>query len=226
MSGTGEGALRGDITWGDGVYKSTDGGKTWTNIGLKDTRQIGAVIVDPANPDIVLVAAIGHAFGPNAERGVFRTTDGGKTWSKVLYKDADTGAIDVTFDPHEFAASSMPRCGRSAASRGTSPAADPGSGLYPLQRRRRRPGRSSRATACPAGVLGRIDVAVSGADPKRVYAMIEAKDGGLYRSDDAGQTWRLVNHGRAHAPARLVLLQDLRRLRSRPTRSMRSTPAC
>jgi len=99
--GSGEGALRGNITYGDGVYKSTDGGKTWANIGLKDSRQIGALIVDPTNPDIVLVAAIGHAFGANADRGVFRTTDGGKTWSKVLYKDENTGAIDVTFDPHD-----------------------------------------------------------------------------------------------------------------------------
>ncbi len=189
--GTGEGALRGDITWGDGVYRSTDGGKTWTNVGLKDTRQIGALIVDPANPDIVLVAAIGHAFGPNAERGVFRTIDGGKTWSKVLYKDADTGAIDVTFDPHDsrivYAALWQVRRQPWNFSSG-----GPGSGLY----------RSSDGGATwtqlqggglPTGVLGRIDIAVSGVDPRRVWAMIEAKDGGLYRSDDAGQTWRLVN---------------------------------
>src|SRR5580700_4431562 len=99
--GTGEAAPRGDMTYGDGVYKSVDGGKSWSSIGLQDTRQIGALIVDPHNPDIVLVAALGHAFGPNTERGVFRTTDGGKTWTKVLYKDAQTGAIDVCFDPHD-----------------------------------------------------------------------------------------------------------------------------
>jgi photosystem II stability/assembly factor-like uncharacterized protein len=98
--GTGEAAPRGDITYGDGVYKSSDGGKTWNHVGLEDTRQIGALIVDPNNPDVVLVAALGHAFGPSAERGVFRTTDGGKSWTKVLYQDEQTGAIDVTFDPH------------------------------------------------------------------------------------------------------------------------------
>src|SRR5438477_7870557 len=98
--GTGEAAPRGDITYGDGVYKSVDGGRTWSFVGLKDTRQIGALIIDPKNPDIVLVAALGHAFGPNAERGVFRTTDGGKTWKKVLSKDENTGGIDVVFDPH------------------------------------------------------------------------------------------------------------------------------
>src|SRR5215472_17608422 len=98
--GTGEAAPRGDMTYGDGVYKSVDGGKTWSHIGLQDTRQIGALIVDPSNPDIVLVAALGHAFGPSSERGVFRTTDGGRSWHKVLYKDEQTGAIDVSFDPN------------------------------------------------------------------------------------------------------------------------------
>ena len=189
--GSGEGALRGDITWGDGVYKSIDAGKTWANVGLKDSRQIGAVIVDPANPDIVLVAAIGHAFGPNTERGVFRTTDGGRTWSRVLYKDADTGAIDVTFDPSNprivYAALYQVRRQPWNMSSG-----GPGSGLY----------RSTDEGATwtkleghglPGGILGRIDVAVSGADPNRVYAMVEAADGGLYRSDDAGANWRLIN---------------------------------
>ncbi|HYK88077.1 MAG TPA: hypothetical protein VE398_04875, partial [Acidobacteriota bacterium] len=97
--GSGEACIRGNISYGDGVYKSTDGGRTWKNMGLRDTRHIGAVIVDPANPDIVFVAALGHAYGQNAERGVFRSTDGGNTWSKVLYKDEKTGAIEVVFDP-------------------------------------------------------------------------------------------------------------------------------
>src|SRR3979411_2742972 len=99
-AGTGEAAVRGNISYGAGVYKSVDAGKTWKNIGLKDTRHIGALIVDPKNPDIVLVAALGHAFGPNPERGIFRTIDGGKTWAKVLSKDENTGGIDVVFDPH------------------------------------------------------------------------------------------------------------------------------
>ena len=193
--GTGEGALRGNITFGDGVYKSTDAGKTWTNIGLRDSRQIGALIVDPNNPDVVLVAAIGHAFGPNAERGVFRSTDGGKTWKKTLYKDENTGAIDVTFDPHDanivYAALwQVRRQPWNFASGG------PGSGLY-----RSSDGGATwtqlRGNGLPDGILGRIDVSVSGADAKRVYAMIEADKGGLYRSDDAGQHWsRISDDGR------------------------------
>src|SRR5450759_3227986 len=97
--GTGEACIRGNISHGDGVWKSVDAGKSWKSVGLKDSRAIGKVIVNPRNPDIVFVAALGHPFGPNAERGVFRTTDGGKTWDKVLYKDENTGAIDVVFDP-------------------------------------------------------------------------------------------------------------------------------
>ena len=98
--GTGEACIRGNISHGDGVYKSLDGGKTWKNVGLRDSRAIGKVIINPTNPDIVFVAALGHPYGPNTERGIFRTTDGGKTWEKVLYKDENTGGIDVAFDPH------------------------------------------------------------------------------------------------------------------------------
>ncbi|MDE2629936.1 MAG: hypothetical protein KGM97_02985 [Alphaproteobacteria bacterium] len=189
--GTGEAAPRGDITYGDGVYKSADGGKSWTNIGLKDTRQIGALIVDPNNPDIVLVAALGHAFGPNAERGVFRTTDGGKSWTKVLFKDNQTGAIDVTFDPHnpKIVYASLWQALRqpwSFASGG------PGSGLY-----RSSDGGVSwtriSGNGLPTGILGRIDVSISPVNSERVYAMVEAKDGGLYRSDDGGGHWRRIN---------------------------------
>src|ERR1700720_4841532 len=99
-TGTGEAAIRGNTTYGTGVYKSINAGNTWKNVGLKDTRQIGALIVDPRKADVVLVAGLGHAFGPNQERGIFRTADGGKTWTKVLGKDENTGGIDVTFDPH------------------------------------------------------------------------------------------------------------------------------
>ncbi len=190
-AGTGEGALRGDITFGDGIYKSVDAGRSWANIGLRDSRQIGAVIVDPHNPDIVLVAAIGHAFGPNAERGVFRTTNGGRSWDRVLFKNDETGAIDVTFDPHDasivYAALWQVRRQPWNFSSG-----GPGSGLY-----RSRDGGATwselRGNGLPDGILGRIDVAVSAADPSRVYAMIEAKEGGLYRSDDHGQTWQRVS---------------------------------
>jgi len=189
--GSGEGALRGNITVGDGVYKTADGGKHWTNIGLKDTRQIGALIVDPHNPDIVLVAALGHAFGPNTERGVFRTTDGGKTWNKVLYRDENTGAIDVTFDPNNtqtvYAALWQVRRQPWNFSSGGA-----GSGLF-----RSTDGGASwtelKGNGLPDGILGRIDVSVSAADSKRIYAMIEAKEGGLYRSDDSGAHWSLVS---------------------------------
>ena len=189
--GTGEGALRGDITFGDGVYKSADGGKTWAHIGREDSRQIGAVVVDPTNPDIVMVAAIGHAFGPNAQRGVFRSTDGGKSWTKVLYKDENTGAIDITYDPADpkivYAALWQVRRQPWTFTSGGS-----GSGLY-----RSQDGGATwtelKGHGLPSGILGRIDVSVSGADHKRIYAMIEAKDGGLYRSDDAGESWKLVS---------------------------------
>ena len=189
--GTGEGALRGNITYGNGVYKSVDGGKSWTHIGLSDTRQIGALIVDPHNADIVLVAAIGHAFGPNAERGVFRTADGGKTWKKVLYRDENTGAIDVTFDPTNpsivYAALWEVRRQPWNFSSG-----GPGSGLY-----RSSDGGVTWARlsghGLPEGILGRIDIAVSAVNPRRVFAMIEAKEAGLYRSDDGGTTWTRVS---------------------------------
>jgi photosystem II stability/assembly factor-like uncharacterized protein len=198
--GTGEACIRGDISYGNGVYKSVDAGKSWTHIGLDDTRHIGRVIIDPRNPDIVFVAALGHAYGPNADRGVFRSTDGGKTWQKVLYQDDKTGAIDVTFDPGNshilFAA--LWQGGRTPW---TLNSGGPGSGIY----------KSSDGGATwkkldgkglPKGPLGRIGVSVSGGGSSRVYAMIEAEEGGLYRSDDSGDTWQRAT--------------DDRRLRQRP----------
>src|ERR1043166_2427836 len=190
-AGTGEAAIRGNTTYGTGVYKSIDAGKSWKNVGLKDTRQIGALIVDPRNADVVLVAALGHAFGPNQERGIFRTNDGGKTWTKVLSKDENTGGIDVVFDPHNpnilFASLWQARRQPWFFSSG-----GPGSGLY----RSEDNGvtwKQLTGNGLPDGILGRIGIAVSGADPNRVYAIIEAKEGGLYRSDDAGQHWSRVN---------------------------------
>ena len=190
-AGSGEACLRGNISYGDGVYKSTDAGHTWTNVGLKDTRHIGAVIIDPRNPDIVLVAALGHAWGPNSERGVFRTADGGKTWQKVLYKDDDTGAVEVVFDPKNssivYAALWQVRRQPWYFNSG-----GPGSGLYKSV-----DGgltwKQLTGHGLPEGNLGRIGISVSGADSNRVYALIEAKEGGLYRSDDAGNSWTRVN---------------------------------
>jgi photosystem II stability/assembly factor-like uncharacterized protein len=189
--GSGEACLRGNISYGDGVYKSTDGGKTWKNIGLRDSRHIGHVIVHPRNPDVVLVAAMGHAFGANSERGVFRTTDGGKTWSKVLYVDDKTGAIDVEFDPHspEIVFASMYQALRQPW---VFESGGPGSGMY----------RSSdggvtwtklQGNGLPEGLIGRITIAISPADSSRIYAMIEAEKGGLFRSDDGGEKWELIN---------------------------------
>ena len=193
--GTGEACIRGNISYGNGVYKSLDGGKTWKNIGLKDTRHIGAIIVHPKNPNIVFVAALGHAYGPNEERGVFRTTDGGATWQKVLYKNSKTGAIDVVFDPNNpntlFAGMwEVHRTPWSLDSGG------PGSGLY-----KSTDGGTTwtklEGHGLPAGNMGRIGVSVSGADSSRVYAMVESKEGGLYRSDDGGDTWiRMSEDGR------------------------------
>jgi len=193
--GTGEACIRGNISHGDGIYKSVDGGKTWKNVGLHDTRAIGKVIVDPHNADVVYVAALGHVYGSNAERGIFRTTDGGKTWDKVLYKDENTGGIDIAFDPHNshilFAA-----LWEAHRTPWTLSSGGPGSGLY----------RSNDGGATwkqltehglPKGPYGRIGVAVS-SNSDRVYALIEAAEGGLYRSDDGGENWQLINPDRSN----------------------------
>jgi photosystem II stability/assembly factor-like uncharacterized protein len=188
--GTGEACIRGNISHGDGVYKSLDGGKTWKNVGLRDSRAIGKVIINPSNPDIVFVAALGHPFGPNTERGVYRTLDGGKTWERVLYKDENTGAIDIAFDPRNpnilFASLWQARRTPWSLSSG-----GPGSGLY-----RSNDGGTTwkqlEGKGLPKAPWGRVGVAV-GANSDRVYAIIQAKDGGVYRSDDGGETWQLVN---------------------------------
>ena len=200
--GTGEACIRGNLSHGDGVYKSTDAGKTWTNVGLKDTRHIGALLVHPKDPDLVYVAALGHVYGANAERGVFRSRDGGKTWEKVLFRDERTGAIDLTMDPGNpnilFAALwEANRTPWSLQSGG------PGSSLY-----RSADGGSSwkkvEGNGWPETVLGKIGVSVSGADGNRVYVMLEAADekGGLYRSDDGGESWKQVtdDHRLRHRP--------------------------
>ncbi|HXA52186.1 MAG TPA: hypothetical protein VNV86_17840, partial [Candidatus Acidoferrum sp.] len=191
--GTGETALRGDIAQGDGVYKSTDAGKTWTNVGLHDSRAIGKILIHPHNPEIALVAALGHPFGPNAERGVFRTADGGKTWDKVLYKDENTGAVDLCFDPNNpnivFAALWQTRRTPWGMDNGGS-----GSGMY-------RSGdggvtwKQVQGGGLPRGPWGKVGIAVA-ANSERVYALIQAKEGGLFRSENGGVAWQLVNPSR------------------------------
>jgi photosystem II stability/assembly factor-like uncharacterized protein len=190
--GTGEACIRGNISQGNGVYKSLDAGKTWKNIGLGDSRAIGKVIINPNNPDIVFVAALGHPFGPNTERGIFRTVDGGKSWEKVLYKDENTGGVDVAFDPRNpnilFAALWQARRTSWNLNDG-----GPGSGLY-----RSNDGGTTwkrlEEHGLPKDPYGRIGIAVA-ANSERVYALIEARnpDGGLYRSEDGGETWDFVN---------------------------------
>ncbi len=188
--GTGEACIRGNIVGGNGVYKSIDAGKTWKFVGLPDTHAIGRLAVNPKNPDIAFVAALGHPFADNEERGIFRTQDGGKTWQKVLYKDAKTGGIDVVFDPSNsnilFAALWQARRTPWSLDSG-----GPGSGLY-----RSSDGGTTwkelKGHGLPEGILGRIGVTVSGANPNRVWAVVEAEKGGIYRSDDGGDSWHIT----------------------------------
>ena len=192
--GTGEACLRGNISHGDGVYKTVDGGKTWKNTGLRDSRAIGKVIVHPRNSDIAFVAALGHPYGPNAERGVFRTLDGGKAWEKVLYKDENTGAVDIAFDPNNpnILFATLWQVRRTAYSLDSG---GPGSGLY-----RSNDGGTTwkqlEGSGLPKAPWGRAGVVVA-ANSERIYALIQAEDGGLYRSDDGGEKWQLVNANRA-----------------------------
>ncbi len=192
--GTGETEFRGNIMQGDGVYKSTDAGKTWKNIGLKNTQSISRVRVHPTNPDIVYVSALGHAFGPNEERGVFKTIDGGKTWNKVLYVNEKAGAEDLVIDQQnpEIIYASIWEVYRTPykmwADVGTSAlykSTDGGASWKVI----------SKNPGMPA-VVGKIGVAVSPADGNRVWAIVESPEGGLYRSDDGGANWKLVNNER------------------------------
>jgi photosystem II stability/assembly factor-like uncharacterized protein len=191
--GTGEPQMRNNVSWGDGVYKSTDGGDTWTNIGLKDTKHIAQVRIHPNNPDIVYVAAYGHAFGPSEERGVFKTVDGGKTWKKVLYKSPTAGVIDLIINhsnPDELFASVW-EFERKAWGPKTGGAE---SGLYHSTNGGKTWKDISKNNGLPEGRMGRIGLAMANVDAKRVYANIDSETKpGLYRSDDNGENWRLAS---------------------------------
>ena len=187
--GSGEADMRSDISYGNGVYKSTDGGKTWAHLGLADTRQIARILVDPKDPDVVFVAALGHAYGPNVERGVFRSKDGGRTWAKVLYRDADTGAIDLDFQPGN-ARTILAALWQTRRPPWNvyPPSNGPGSSLW-----RSVDGGDTwkQVTAgLPSEKPGRIRIAFAPSAANRVYAVADAKQGGLFVSDDAGLTFR------------------------------------
>ena len=194
-AGMGESTIRGDVTYGDGVYRSTDGGQTWANVGLSDTRHISRVRVHPDNPDVVYVAALGHAYGPNEERGIFRSKDGGKTWEKVLFRSENAGAVDLTLDPSNprvlYAAIWQTRRTpwsliSGGEESGIFKSADGGDTWTEI----------TDNPGLPGGLKGRIGVAVSPAKSGRVWATIEAEDCGVYRSDNGGDTWELVSDNR------------------------------
>ncbi|HEV2461014.1 MAG TPA: hypothetical protein VGS80_21905, partial [Ktedonobacterales bacterium] len=194
-AGTGETTIRSNVSHGDGVYKSVDGGRTWQNVGLRDTRHIGDIVVHPTNPDLVYVAALGHAWGPSAERGVFRTQDGAHSWEKVLFKSERAGATDIAMDPNYpdvlyaniWQAQRYPHALHSGGDDcGLWKSTDGGTTWTDI----------SRAKGLPTGLLGKIGVAASPVQAGRVFALVEAQgeggkdDGGLYRSDDWGETWQ------------------------------------
>ena len=193
--GSGESDMRSDISYGNGMYKSADEGRTWRRIGLSDTRQIAKIVVDPKDPDRVYVAALGHGYGPNPERGVFRSNDGGETWSRVLFRDEDTGAVELALDPYDsrtiLAALWQTR---RPPWNVYPPSYGPGSGLY-----RSTDGGDTwtpvagAGSGLPAERLGRIRLAFAPSRRGRVYAIVDAQDGGLYTSDDSGRRWRLTN---------------------------------
>ncbi|MEZ4699684.1 MAG: glycosyl hydrolase [Rhodothermales bacterium] len=210
--GTGESTLRDSAGFGNGVYKSTDAGKTWTHLGLAGTQHIGKIAIDPRNPDIVFVAAIGSLYAANEERGVFRSTDGGRSWQKVLYKNADVGAVEVVIDPSD---SEVVYAGLWNTRRPPwfvyAPTNGPGGGLY-----KSTDGGSTwkpMTNGLPASDIGRTGIAVAPSEPSRLYAVVDCllpdpgadassgggrrqapKQGGVYRSDDAGASWRRLSN--------------------------------
>ena len=193
--GGGETELRGSITQGDGVYKSVDGGKTWRHIGLRETQAISRIRIHPTNPDIVYVAALGHPYGDNEERGVFKSIDGGNTWKKVLYVSPKAGAADLIIDrtdPKIMYASTWQVYRKTWKMWGGGPDCK----LWKSENGGETWNELSKNPGMPAGPLGKIGITVSPADSKRLWAIVEANDGGIYRSDDAGATWKKTNDDR------------------------------
>jgi photosystem II stability/assembly factor-like uncharacterized protein len=195
--GSGEGLQRPDLSVGDGMYKSIDGGKTWQHIGLRDGQQIPVILVDPRDPDRVFVAVLGHPYGANTERGVFRSTDGGKSWEKVLYKDENTGAVALAFDPGDartiYAALWSSRQGpwENGSWQG------PNSGLFKSTDGGTTWRQLTKGLPTAEEGLGRIGIDIAPSDGKRLYALVDARqEGGLYRSDDAGESWKHINSDR------------------------------
>jgi photosystem II stability/assembly factor-like uncharacterized protein len=193
--GMGESPIRGNVSHGDGVYKSSDAGKTWKRIGLEDTRQISRIRVNPKNPDIVFVAAQGHVWAPNEQRGVFRSKDGGKTWTKVLYRSDKAGACDLVIDPtnpnNMYAA-----LWEVSRKPWTLESGGPGSGIFKSTDGGDTWSEITRNPGLPKGTIGISGITVSPANPDRVWAIVEAEDGGVFRSDNAGATWTKINEDR------------------------------
>ncbi len=195
--GTGEPDIRNTMLTGDGMYKSTDAGKTWKKIGLAETHVISKIVVDPANPDVVYVAAMGHVFADNAERGVFKSTDGGQTWKKILYVDTKTGAIDLAMNPAnpKILYAAMWQAFRT---HWTFSSGGPGSGIYESADGGVTWKNITHATGLPTGIFGRVGLGISASNPSVLYAIVQGqyKDqaGGLFRSSDAGKSWTMVNN--------------------------------